>query len=298
MNPLLSEETIRAMVTLLDDTDESVINQVTNDLVAQGVSLIPKLESFWENTSNSLIQSRLESIIHHVQFCQLKADLKEWVASQTQSLFEGMILLNRYRYPNLEVSNIRLQIESMRIETWLELRYELTALEKIRILSHIIYKVHGFSGISDNLTDPTFTYLNQVLERKKGNVVSLSVLYLLIAQKLGFPIYGVDLPHHFILCYLDDRLESLHLRPEEREVLFYINPLNNGMPFERKEINEFLKLIKTQPIERYYQPCSNLDIMYRTISYLIKGYSEQNKYETVHELMELRNLLEGRHLTE
>lgn len=292
MSLSLNEETLKAMVTLLDDTDESIIQQVTRDLIAQGTELIPRLEHYWEKSTNSLIQARLEQIIHKVQFAQIKQDLQDWVNSEEQSLFDGIILINRHRFPNLDVSNLRMQIESLRIETWLELRYELTALEKVRILSHILYKVHGFSGAHDNPTEPSNSYLNQVLEKKKGNALSISILYLLISQKLGFPIYGVDLPQHFILCYLDDRIEALHQSVDQREVLFYINPLNNGMPFQKKEILEFLKLMKTEPQERYFRPCSNAEMLLRAINNLIRGYTDRNKPEMIQDLLELKEIIQ------
>ncbi len=288
----LNDDTLKAMVTLLDDSDEGIIQQITHDLIQQGTELVPRLEAYWENTSNSLIQSRLEEIIHKVQFHQLKQELKDWVGSNDQSLFDGIVLINRHRYPNLDISSLRMQIESLRIETWLELRYELTALEKVRILSHIIYKIHGFTGANENPTEPANSYLNQVLDKKKGNALSLSILYLLISQKLGFPIYGVDLPQHFILCYLDDRVEALHQSIDQREVLFYINPLNNGMPFHRKEILEFLKLMKTEPQERFFRPCSTVDVIVRAINNLIRGYTDRNKPEMVYDLIELRTIIQ------
>ena len=72
------------MVTLLDDTDESIIQQVTRDLIAQGTELIPRLEHYWEKSTNSLIQARLEQIIHKVQFAQIKQDLQDWVNLEEQ----------------------------------------------------------------------------------------------------------------------------------------------------------------------------------------------------------------------
>lgn len=294
MSLIINDETLKAMVALLDDSDEGIIQQITQDLVNQGTELVPRLEHFWENTANSLIQSRLEQIIHKVQFTQLKNELREWVNSNEQSLFDGIVLINRHRYPHLDVSSLRMQIESLRIETWLELRYELTALEKVRILSHIIYKIHGFSGATDNPTEPSNSYLNQVFEKKKGNALSLSILYMLISQKLGFPIYGVDLPQHFILCYLDDRMEALHQNIAQREVLFYINPLNSGMPFHRKEIIEFLKLMKTEPQERFFRPCSNVEMVLRAINNLIRGYTELNNHEMVSDLLELKSIVQER----
>ena len=77
-------------------------------------------------------------------------------------------------------------------------------MEKVRVLNHIIFDVHGFSGNTANFHAPQNSYINNVLESKKGNPLSLSVLYAVIAQRLDVNIYGVNLPEHFILAYVED----------------------------------------------------------------------------------------------
>ncbi len=65
-----------------------------------------------------------------------------------------------------------------------------------------------FSGNTTNHQDPQNSYIGQVLDTKKGNQISLASIYSIIAQKLDIPIYGVNLPQHFILAYLDEDKEK------------------------------------------------------------------------------------------
>src|SRR3546814_17101059 len=71
------------------------------------------------------------------------------------------------------------------------MNYEMSTLEKVKLLNHVFFKVHGFSGNTVNHQDPQNSYLNLVLESKKGNQISLALIYSLVAQKLDIPIYGV-----------------------------------------------------------------------------------------------------------
>jgi len=108
-------------------------------------------------------------------------------------------------------------------------------------------------------------------------------LYTIIAQGLNIPIFGVNLPEHFILAYVE---ESTHLpilagNPSPK-VIFYINPFSKGSAFSYKEIDSFLKQLKLDPDKMYYEPCSNIDMISRLIRNLIfsfekLGYPDKSK---------------------
>lgn len=64
------------------------------------------------------------------------------------------------------------------------------------------------------------SFINTVIESRKGNPLSLSLLYSVIAESLDLPIYGVNLPNHFVLAYLDENGASLFL-PEKMNMVYY-----------------------------------------------------------------------------
>ena len=64
------------------------------------------------------------------------------------------------------------------------------------------------------------------------------------------------------------------------------------MPFQKKEILEFLKLMKTEPQERYFRPCSNAEMLLRAINNLIRGYTDRNKPEMIQDLLELKEIIQ------
>jgi regulator of sirC expression with transglutaminase-like and TPR domain len=100
--------------------------------------------------------------------------------------------------------NLRKQVQQIKHDVWLEINDELTAMEKVKIINHILFDVHQFSGNIANYHAPQNSFINSVLETKKGNPVSLGILYMIIAQELQIPIYGVNLPEHFIVAYVDE----------------------------------------------------------------------------------------------
>jgi regulator of sirC expression with transglutaminase-like and TPR domain len=110
-----------------------------------------------------------------------------------------------------------------------------------------------------------------MLDTRKGSPVALGMLYIILAQKLGLPIYGVNLPQHFILAYLTDYGLS---NPTEDDVLFYINPFNKGAVFTRREIDLFIRQMKFKPDRSFFAPCTNHDIIKRLIHNLINAYTQ------------------------
>lgn len=288
----VSDATLKAMITLLDDSDAEVVAHVTEQLLGFGSGIIPQLEHAWEGLQDHGLQERVENIIHKIQFNLTRESLTDWLENSRHDLLQAMLIVARYQYPDLSESRVRNHIESIRIDAWMEMNYYLTALEKVRILNHIFFRIHGFSGNTDHYNDPQNSFINKVLESRKGNPISLCVLYMIIAQRLNIPIYGVNLPQHFILAYLDDSEAADKLPLAQREPLFYINAFNRGMVFGRKEIDQFLQLIKLQAEERFYRACDVFDIVVRVFNNLITSFEDDKKPEKVAEVAELREMVQ------
>ena len=129
--------------------------------------------------------------------------------TEQNDLLRGVFLISRYQYPDLEIKEMEISLDRIIKDVWLELNNNLTALEKVRILNHIIYDVHGFTKNTKNFYSPQNSFINQVLETGKGNPISLAVVYIIIAQRLNLPVYGVNLPKNFILAYRDQLVTGL-----------------------------------------------------------------------------------------
>ncbi|HEY0174996.1 MAG TPA: transglutaminase-like domain-containing protein [Pedobacter sp.] len=278
---------ISALVKLLDDPDPEVFQHVAKRLLEHGYPVIHFLETEWEKSLDTLLQERIENIVHQIQFNTVKEDLNLWYQSGAFDLLQGALVINRYQYPDLDEQKVINQIEEIKREVWTGLQYEMSSVEKIKLINHIFYNVHGFSGNTKNHHDPQNSYLNQVLETKKGNQISLAIIYSTIAQKLDIPVYGVNLPQHFILGYIDESKREEH----EFGVLFYINAFNKGAIFGKHDVDQFLRQLNLQPLPGFYAPCSNVEIIRRIIRNLISAYENLGSAEKVEELKELQEIL-------
>jgi regulator of sirC expression with transglutaminase-like and TPR domain len=101
--------------------------------------------------------------------------------------------------------------------------------QAVRALNQVLFAEEGFRGNSEDYYDPRNSFLNDVLERKLGIPITLAVLYMEIARRVGFPLVGVGMPGHFLLKHYD---------VEGREIL--IDPFNRGSILTAKDCQRCL----------------------------------------------------------
>lgn len=267
----MNREEIQALLQLLDDPNVEVNQTVSTRILEQGPIILPDLEAAWEGSMDPMHQDRIINLIQEIQTQHNHNQLQKWVRTEQNDLMKGVFLISRYQYPDLEMKELEISLDRIKKDVWLELNNNLTALEKVRILNHIIYDVHGFTRNTKNFYSPQNSFINQVLETGKGNPISLAVVYSIIAQGLNLPIFGVNLPKNFILAYKDVLVEE--------DILFYINPYNRGAVLGRREIEYFLKQQKIEPQESHFRPCSNLEILVRVLHNLINAYHKSGYRE-------------------
>lgn len=292
MRPKKNEMNLKeviALITLLDDPDDGIYSEVKNRFIILGPPAIPHLETAWENSFDALMQKRIEGIIHTIQFQALQNALKNWAENEQDDLFKGCAIIARYQYPDLDENKLKKQLHQIKQDVWLELHDDLTAIEKVKIINHIMFEVHQFGGNITNYHAPQNSFINVVLETKKGNPVMLSVVYALVCKELGIPIYGVNLPQHFVLAYVNDfaNLFDPSHKTLSDNILFYVNPFSKGLIFNQGDVDAFIKQLNVEPDIKYYLPCSNLDIIKRILNNLIYSFDKMGYAEKVQELKEL-----------
>ena len=136
-----------ALITLLDDPDETIYSQVKERFIMLGPPAIPHLETAWENSFDMLMQKRIEGIIHNINFEALNKALKNWALHEQEDLFKGICILARYQYPDLDETKLKKQLHQIKQDVWLEIHDDLTGLEKVKIINHILFEVHQFLSL-------------------------------------------------------------------------------------------------------------------------------------------------------
>jgi regulator of sirC expression with transglutaminase-like and TPR domain len=290
----MNDSELRSLVALLDDDDPDVLQHIEQKLLSLGSTVIPFLEEEWGELKDIYHQQRLENIIHQLQLNELIQEFIDWHSTKEQDLLHGVYLICKYRFPEYSKQQLINAIEKLRLDVWLEMNFEMSPYDKVRIINYILYQIHGFKGNVENYHDPSNSFINQVLETKKGNPILLSTIYVLIAQRLNIPIYGVNLPQHFVLAYLEEigskqvgmRFNDIEdMLTNSGKILFYINAFNGGSIFTKTNLEQFLQQINVSAQHNFLVPCSNLDMVKRILRNLASSYQKLNKPHKQKEVM-------------
>jgi regulator of sirC expression with transglutaminase-like and TPR domain len=266
---------LNALISLLDDPDESIFEQINGQILAQGSKIVTELEHAWEQSKSTLQQQRIENLIQKIQFSETASALNQWISGGGKELLEGAIIVAKYKFPDLNIKKIQAYIEQLKQDIWIELNPNLTALEQVRVINHILFEVHHFVGNNTDFHHPHNSFINMVLESKRGNPLSLSIIYAILAQKLAMPIYGVNLPQHFILAYMGgETTYGLYDLDKNKEVLFYINAFSKGTIFNKNEVEVYLQQLKLSHSDNYFYPCSNVEMIKRMINNLLFAFDK------------------------
>lgn len=285
-NPLgLDQGELKALVSLLHDDSFEVLNHVESKILSLGEGMVGLLEEEWSLSSDEPeVQKRIEELIHSIQFENLKTDLTNWCFSAKQDLLEGMWLVARFKYPTLKFEEISANLDQLYFNIWSNTVTHGHPIDQIKSLNHAFFQVSGFSANNRNFNEPSNSLINRVLETKKGNPVTLCVIYMLIAQKLKMPVFGVNLPNLFILTYMD-HVEKTTIQADYQ---FYINVFNRGVIFWKSDIDNYLNMLNMEKNEVFYNPCTHKDIVLRVFRNLYFGYAksgEETKKKEIAELM-------------
>ncbi|MFQ3575526.1 MAG: transglutaminase-like domain-containing protein [Cytophagales bacterium] len=280
MEEVLDENKLKALVSLLSDEDAEILNHVQEKILSlDAETIIPFLENEWESNFNPEVQRRIEILIHSLQFETLKKRLLAWKMTNQQDLMEGIWLIATYQYPDLELSKLKAELETIFYEVWLEMQNEFSPSDTIKLLNNLFFGKLKFAPNSKNFHSPGNSMINVVLETRKGNPISLCVIYMMIAQKLKLPVYGVNLPNLFILTY------------KSPEHTFYINVFNKGLIFSKSDIDNYIAQLNISPQPTFYDPCQNIDILVRMLRNLIVAFEKNGEKEKVEEVNELLEVL-------
>lgn len=285
------------MVSLLDDPDPGIHLRVQQDLDALGVHAVAQLEELWIQAEEVKERRSLEKVIHRLQWNNIQCHLTAWLEGDRSDLLSALCIIARYQYPNLDEQAVRQTLQAIRIEVWMGLNEQMTALEQVRHLNFVLFRVHKFRGNTDEYLNPNNNFINKVLETRKGNPLMVGLVYMLIAQKLDLPIYGVNLPQHFVLAYLEQGSYSGQNKTEDfqqesyRRPLFYINAFNMGSVFGKRDLDQFLRMVHVEPKDQFYRACTNTEILLRLCANLESSYRDAEEFHKIPEIQALQKLI-------
>jgi regulator of sirC expression with transglutaminase-like and TPR domain len=193
-------------------------------------------------------------------------------------LARACLLIAQDAYPELEVERYMGEIERMAIRLRGGLPASCDAEERVVALNQFLYEDMGYWGNTDDYYDPRNSYLNEVIERKTGIPITMSILYMELGRRIGLPLEGVSFPGHFLV------------RLRLRGGMLVLDPFLGGAPQSEEELRSRVKRVipdgvaddlpaSELPLDQFLEPASNRQILLRVLRNLKGIYQKSDKPE-------------------
>ena len=193
-------------------------------------------------------------------------------------LARACLLIAQDAYPGLDVERYMGEIERMAIRLRGRLPQTGGAEERVVALNQFLYGDLGYWGNTEDYDDPRNSYLNEVIERKTGIPITLSILYMELGRRIGLPLEGVSFPGHFLV------------RLKLRGGMLVLDPFSGGAPQSEEELRRRVKRVIPDgvaddlpaaelPLDQFLEAATNRQILSRVLRNLKRVYRESDKPE-------------------
>lgn len=284
---------ISALVHLLEDPDENIYIHIKEKLMEIGPECIPLLEkASFEEELGLLFNDRAKNLIHEIGFKKLIEKHQDWV-NIPASLFDGVTEIDQYFFPNTTLNYINHEINQMVDDISIQLTNSMSPVEKVMIINNVLFDNYKIYGDKENYHLAENSSLGNLIKNKKGNPLTISILYIEIANRLNIPIKGINLPNHFVVGYVNENSFGEFKQQNEykrADVLFYINAFSKGVILQHVDLEDFLSEIKLENDEKYFTPCNNKDICKRILTNLVYSYKDSKIKYLKNDLQEIIKL--------
>jgi regulator of sirC expression with transglutaminase-like and TPR domain len=280
---MTSKTEIESLLFLMDDPDPFVQQSVESRLQELGEKAVPLLDEYRSEVNEEDAKNRVNDVIHKLTFGNLESDFIDLLENgiKTRKTLETAIFtLARFGNPTLRISEYQKKLDHFAQMIEPQIKYKLDEKRKMKRMLQFIFEDLNFQGDPNNYHAPQNCFLNQVVDRRKGLPISLSLIVMFIARRLEMPFFGINMPIHFMLNYVGDKEELL------------IDPYDNGSIVTYDQCYFFLKKNNIDPRPEHFQIATNLDVVLRCIRNLIHSYERQEQLERVEDLQKLLNITE------
>lgn len=189
------------------------------------------------------------------------------LADDQVPLLRCALLIAHDEYPDLDVAACEAQVDS-HVDS---LREEIDRIAsepmKMQAINHRLFDELGYTGNHDEFYDPRNSYLNEVLNRRLGNPISLAVVQMEVARRLGLPLDGVSFPGRFLVRLPVD------------DGILVMDPFNRGRPLNADELRQWARPhfgedVPDEALIQILSPAPHRAILMRMLRNLHAVYAE------------------------
>lgn len=265
----LSERELRGFVSLLQGCEEKTLHLLAQQMTKFDDASLSLIERFVEASEDE----ELIDNWFYASKLNLVSQIQEW--KRTPDLESGLFLISRFKNPGLEEDKYKAILDNYAHRAAQRLTASSPLNKIIAAINDVFYKEENYIGNQIDYYDADNNFLHRVIERKTGNPITMSCLYMLVARRLGLEVKGVGTPGHFILK-IEEKL---------------IDPFFYG-----REVTKDECIVRAQELnvvwrDEYLDTIDDEMIVSRSIRNLITIYKKQNDFDKAADATSLLKLV-------
>ena len=241
-----------ALLNLLTDDDPAIYHTVRTRILSCGPGARDWLRPL-SLSGDPVLRRRSQEIVRH--FASQDADTRFLAFclkhGEEFDLEAGVWLLAQTTYPDINIEAYQAVLDGYANALRERIGPEDTGKETLVVMGKFLFDELGFTGNEAAYYDPQNSYLNRVMDRRTGNPINLSLLYLLLARRLQLPLAGIGLPGHFICRYQSASGE------------IFLDPFNRGKLMAKTDCVQLLSHVSQDARDEFLSPASPRRILTR-----------------------------------
>jgi len=194
----------------------------------------------------------------------------EYIRSKEFSLDRAALMIAKsLQYPLLDIDEHLQMLDAMGNELNNLIGSKKRPTEIIASINEYMFEKQGFKGNIEDYYDPRNSYLNDVIARKTGIPITLSVLYMELARRVGFELQGVGFPGHFLVKHM------------YYDIAIVIDTFNKGRILAQEDFQHLLDQLYNGQVrfeQRFLNSVKNEQILIRMLRNLKDAYMHSYDY--------------------
>lgn len=270
-------------MTLVDDDSPEIQKILREEILSHGLDIILNKDAYFlflDGRDLEHFNKILEELHQDMVFAAFSQLLD--AALDEIDLEKSILLLSYWDKSEISCSKLQSLLDSLADEVSRDMPHAGHPLSFIDHINKVLFQEYHFRGNARDYYNPSNSYLHRVFETGLGIPISLSIIYMLVAKRLNFPVFGVCMPAHFILKFDNG----------EDEIFF--DPFYGGKVYSRQTCLDYMKGFTIENPQKILEGCSTMEIVKRVLRNLYLNYSSHTpEPEKVVEIENLLTLLES-----
>ncbi|MCB2205853.1 transglutaminase-like domain-containing protein [bacterium] len=253
-----------ALYSLLDDPQASVQQAVRDRILALGEESVAGLRELTEahgNMHQEVVRDLVDEIRRSMALRRLEREFSG--PDEPVDLEEGAFILARYGFPEISTTTYQRRLDDMAADIRVLAGTRATPLETFMKLRSYLFSDLGFIGNREDYYNPNNSFINKVIDYRKGIPITLSILLLTLGRRLGISLHGIGMPMHFLVQY------------DDGSRMFFVDAFNSGIIITRDQCRLMLSSSGIRLTPEMLAPVATRDIIERMWRNLYLAYQQQ-----------------------